>query len=379
MARSFLGLIVILLALMPCAARSASEALRTTTVADWEISEFSASCFGRASSMTSGATMLFFGVAQHGITAFVSNPKWRMTPNGKGQTVIHIDERSIGRYGTRTFDETTVEIDIPRSVVPKLQAGDLVRMQFERASYTFPLKYSRKGFAALEECFTAKTGPGSIPPSERAQPKDNKASLSAGSGFFVDGVGHIITNNHVVDGCTAVHVARYGLARIIRRDPPNDLALVAVDAAPKSYAKFRQHDLEQAQKILAFGYPLVDLLGGSMNVTSGIVSSLTGLDGDTRYVQISAPIQPGNSGGPLVDERGHIAGVVTSKMDARALERKTGAVPENVAWASRISLVENFLKISGVQYEVGTETASKLDQEIAKDADRFTVLIGCVR
>jgi hypothetical protein len=112
---------------------------------------------GRASSMSSGATVLFFAVTRDGVTAFVSNPKWRMTLDGKGATDIHINERSIGRYATRTFDENTVEIDIPLSMVPKLQDADKVRMVFERSSYSFPLKYSRKGLAALVDCFAAKT------------------------------------------------------------------------------------------------------------------------------------------------------------------------------------------------------------------------------
>ena len=348
-------------------------------VADWEISELSNDCFGRARSMVSGATMLFFRTSRQGITAFISNPKWEMTPGNQSAVDVWIDAKPVGRYPAKVFDNSVVEIDIPTSIIPRLQDGAAVEMDFERARYKFPLKYSRKGLATLVDCYARKAAAVATVPLPRQPHQERGPLLATGSGFFVDRLGHLITNDHVVDGCPALRVAQYGPARLIRRDPQNDIALLKVEAAPAGHARVRASDLDQAQKILVVGYPLSDLLGGSMNVTTGIVSSLTGINGDSRYVQISAAVQAGNSSGPLIDENGDVAGVVTAKINARVAERVLGTMPENIAWALRISLIVQFLKINDIRYEVATGSTPKSDQESTKAAASFTVLVQCVR
>jgi serine protease Do len=121
------------------------------------------------------------------------------------------------------------------------------------------------------------------------------------------------TNSHVVEGCTTVRVT-FGLApkmagRIMARDVTNDLALITVDTRPTTFASFRS-GVRLGEGVAAFGFPLAGLLATSGNFPLGNVTAVAGLGDDTRILQISVPVQPGNSGGPLLDYSGNVVGVI---------------------------------------------------------------------
>jgi S1-C subfamily serine protease len=274
-----------------------------------------------------------------------------------------------------------LSIRLPMKIGTDLQEGDVVKLQFERATYIFALKNSRQGLAALADCYVQKTR-GAEQDAARmpdAQPPAHRPVIAtSGSGFFVDRSGHILTNNHVVDGCVLPRVTGYGTAIIVKRDPQNDMALLKVSASAKGHAVFRASDVSHAQKILAFGYPLSDQLAGSLNVTTGIVSNMTGPKGDIRYVQISAAVQPGNSGGPLVDASGQVVGLVTKKINALSVADRSGTLPENVAWALRSEFIRPFLRLNGIEAEIASaDQLSLTDEAIATEANHYTVLIEC--
>ena len=117
-----------------------------------------------------------------------------------------------------------------------------------------------------------------------------------------------ITNAHVVEGCSNAQIVA-GLssplmARVLARDTSNDLALLRGDAKPSSVAKLRA-GVKVGEEITIFGFPLVGLLSTKGKFTVGNVSAITGMRDDTRFLQISAPVQPGNSGGPALDQSGN--------------------------------------------------------------------------
>jgi hypothetical protein len=151
------------------------------------------------------------------------------------------------------------------------------------------------------------------------------------------------------------------------------LAVIKVPASEKIHAaRFRVSEIELGENVATFGYPLSDVLGQSLNVTNGIVSSLTGVAGDRRFLQVSAPIQPGNSGGPLVDQSGRVAGVVTAKLKQ--------SVAENIGFAQRSSMALAFLKAARLEPLTETNSLPSLTwKEIAKEADQYTVLIYCAQ
>src|SRR5207248_8350156 len=122
--------------------------------------------------------------------------------------------------------------------------------------------------------------------------------------------------------------------RVVNSDQPNDLALMQGPAASfKTYAKIRDRAIHSGDSVVAIGFPYHGLLTSDFTVTTGIVSSLSGLFNDTRHLQISAAVQPGNSGGPLLDFGGAVVGVVAAKLDGIRIARATGNIPENINFA----------------------------------------------
>ncbi|MEX2296415.1 MAG: trypsin-like peptidase domain-containing protein, partial [Dongiaceae bacterium] len=148
-------------------------------------------------------------------------------------------------------------------------------------------------------------------------------AVGSGTGMLLNARGNVLTNNHVIAECRRVTVRFAGEpaadAALIASDPGNDLAVLRA-AAPleaRPFVKFRDgRSVRLAEDVIAIGYPLTGLLSSQVKVTTGTVSGLAGLYDDTRYLQISVPVQPGNSGGPLVDLSGNVVGVITGKLDA---------------------------------------------------------------
>jgi S1-C subfamily serine protease len=199
-----------------------------------------------------------------------------------------------------------------------------------------------------------------------------------GTGFFVTKHGHILTNNHVVDGCKTLTTRDGKALEVIDRDVKADLALLKVDAAPDLVATFRSGPPpKQGDAVVAFGFPLPDLLSSEGNVSSGILSATTGLQDDVRFVQISAPVQPGNSGGPLMDASGHVWGVVVAKLDALKIAHLTGDVPQNVNFAVHWAVVRAFLDQGGVAYRQASSPSHSEIHDVAAEARRFSVGIAC--
>ena len=131
--------------------------------------------------------------------------------------------------------------------------------------------------------------------------------------------------------------------------------------------------------IEAFGYPLTDVLAKSGNFTLGNVSALVGMGEDSRYLQISAPVQPGNSGGPLLDQNGNVVGVVSAKLNARPpnLVKNVGDIPQNVNFAIRASIVTSFLDANSVAYSSGSATQTMQSADLADQAKAISAFIEC--
>jgi serine protease Do len=139
------------------------------------------------------------------------------------------------------------------------------------------------------------------------------------------------------------------LARVLATDTANDLALLKGDLMPHRAVSLRV-GVKIGEGIATFGYPLVGLLSTSGNFTVGNVSAITGLGDDTRYLQISAPVQPGNSGGPVLDQSGNVVGIVVSKLDAIKVAAAINDVAQNVNFVIKTTVLTNFLDASGVSY-----------------------------
>src|SRR5262249_11403161 len=136
-------------------------------------------------------------------------------------------------------------------------------------------------------------------------------------------------------------------ARLVARDETNDLALLKTDIAAPMVPSFRS-GAKVGESISAYGFPLAGLLATSGNFTVGNITAAAGLRDDSRMLQISAPVQVGNSGGPLLDGSGNIVGVIVGKLNAIEVAAVARDLAQNVNFAIKSAVAVNFLETNGV-------------------------------
>jgi S1-C subfamily serine protease len=212
--------------------------------------------------------------------------------------------------------------------------------------------------------------------------KGGKVVDQTGTGFVVSANGHVVTNHHVVDGCIGdIQGNLTGEApvklRVVSSDETNDLALLQAPSPFKEVATIKEKAVHSGDNVVAIGFPFHGLLTSDFTVTTGIVSSLSGLLNDTRFLQISAAVQPGNSGGPLLSSTGEIVGVVAAKLNALKVVKATGSIPENINFAIKTGALRDFLDNSVVPYQTAELKAELKTTDIARNARGFTLLISC--
>ncbi len=192
--------------------------------------------------------------------------------------------------------------------------------------------------------------------------------------------GRVITNAHVVRDCAEIRVGtgqgNYATARVVAEDTKNDLALLKTDFNPAHIASLRLA-VRLGENVEAFGYPLSQILATSGNFTTGNVTALAGIGDDTRYLQISAPVQPGNSGGPLLDEDGNLVGIVTSKLNFLSEIKNAGDIPQNVNFAIKASVAAIFLQDNDVNFQIGESSQPMKSPDLANRAKAVSVSIEC--
>jgi len=197
-----------------------------------------------------------------------------------------------------------------------------------------------------------------------------------GTGFIVSEDGYLLTNQHVVSGCASLSVDGEP-ASVVAEDAVFDLALLRVPALSHAKpASFAADPARLNSDVTVAGYPLPDLLGG-LNVTRGSVTSLKGMGGDGINMQISAPVQPGNSGGPVLNAAGQVVGVVVAKLDIAYALKAYDDIPQNVNFAIRGEIAKLFLAQNGVDPVIGGAGPGMAPETLADLAAGFTRLIAC--
>lgn len=211
-----------------------------------------------------------------------------------------------------------------------------------------------------------------------------EGSSVAGSGFFVSTSGIIATNAHVVEAAKSIEVTISNevgsfvyKARVLLADGKNDVALIQIDDDRfKSLTSIPYGFVEKAdagERVFTIGYPLNDVMGNNYKVADGIISSKSGVADDVRYFQISVPLQPGNSGGPLFNKDGNIIGLASAKLNSAAV----GAEIENVNYAIKASylislynMLPNLAKLSS-----SSQVAAKPMQDQVRVLKDYVCLI----
>jgi S1-C subfamily serine protease len=245
------------------------------------------------------------------------------------------------------------------------------------------LEKGKQGIQALNEAFVAWEQNQNKPRSSIAENRPKAPGpTSSGSGFFLTKVGHVVTNSHVVQGCTKISVKLPGdtaaSAVVLARDEHDDLVVLKANRLVETAATVRSSPSPRSGEAIAvFGFPLSGILASTGNATTGNVTALAGLRDDPRHLQISAPVQPGNSGGPVLDMSGNVVGVVVSKLDALKMARLSDDVPQNINFAIKASTLTNFLEARGIAYTSGQRGPEVSIPDIVDKAKAFSVQVQC--
>lgn len=208
-------------------------------------------------------------------------------------------------------------------------------------------------------------------------PSVEESAGSTGTGFVINSDGVLLTNAHVVDGCESIRVNGQP-SKLLATSSTFDLAAISSpQGAGIEPLRFARTSVGLNADITIAGYPLYGMLGG-LNVGRGSVSSLKGLRGDETNIQISAPVQPGNSGGPVIDRYGNVVDVVVSKLDVLVVAERTGGdIAQNVNFAVRGDLAKVFLSSNGIGYLEGTDEHILEPELLATRLQETTQLIEC--
>ena len=346
---------------------------------------------------TSGVSLIVSQTATNSWLVAFANQAFHYS---KGDT-LPIDVTFDGQTQARLFgtadSPVLVSAIMPPNVLHVFQKSSLMVAVAAGKPFQFNLTSTAPLLAALANCvnkvktdgidnagdFAKSVAAKSETPNAQASPKSQRTGSQTGTGYVISANGHIVTNHHVIDGCICdIHGNLSGepvsTLRVVSSDQSNDLALLQGPVtAFKNFARIRDRAIRSGDSVVAIGYPYHGLLTSDFTVTTGIVSSLSGIANDTRFLQISAAVQPGNSGGPLLDTSGTVVGMVAAKINALRFVRATGNIPENINFAIKTGAIRDFLDNSAIAYETAAPSGELKTAEIASLARAYTLLISC--
>ena len=301
----------------------------------------------------------------------------KITSNDEYENVYNANINRIGE--TNIYDInleycSSVRTDPTREIAnSRIELSSLFRFVFKTSmSYSYPCLYTyNDDFDFIKEYPT---------PSMYEEADNSQPSEWTGTGFAI-GNGYIITNNHVAGEAKTISVKGVKgdmntgyAAEVVATDKVNDIAILRISDSQFSgfgtipYA-VQQRMADVGEDVFVLGYPLTQALGNEIKLTNGIISSRTGYQGNVSTYQMSAPVQPGNSGGPMFDNKGNVIGIVVAGVP--------GA--ENVGYAIKTSYLNILIESAGLNIKLpSNNTISTLSlAEKVKRVKNFVFYIEC--
>lgn len=229
---------------------------------------------------------------------------------------------------------------------------------------------------------TAATSPGQpkvAPVAETPRPKVSGTLKGSGTGFYIAPT-TLVTAAHVIEGCSAVGMADGTALEILAADSSLDVAVLGGATDTGAWLKLSALEVPKlGETVTTLGYPYSTSLEQGLTVTSGNVSALRGVDGSSNRVMITAPVQPGNSGGPLLNKKGAVIGVVVSRVDDIAMLEETGTLPQNMNFAVPSGPLLTFLAKERVSRPQGSGIGGDLSAELPEAFATAVVPVHCYR
>jgi len=172
----------------------------------------------------------------------------------------------------------------------------------------------------------------------------NEKGFTTGTGFFVTNDGVMITSYHVIKGAKMIHVIDvendiHLPAELIASDSVNDIAIIKIEGKSEGIPLSGHTTFTTRDEVLTLGYPVNTQIAQEQKMTFGRIISLSGVKGENRMMQIDVPLQPGNSGGPLLNRKGEVIGVIITNNEEVLLSRAGGSLPPNINLAVKIDYI----------------------------------------
>ena len=206
-----------------------------------------------------------------------------------------------------------------------------------------------------------------------------------GSGFIISQQGHVLTSYHVVANCFQLQARINGKNHPLlfrAGDARNDLALLQIHSAAirkHAIAEFRAGPaLRPGDDVVVVGFPLPGILASQANITTGTISANAGPGDDPRFLQLTAPTQPGNSGGPVLDRSGHVTSMIFAKLDAMAMASAYGDIPQNINFAIKREVILRFLAQHQLAIFMAHSNTIRNPADIGEAAKKFTLMLHCL-
>ncbi len=337
----------------------------------WNISydDENHTCF--ASTLYPDRSQFLVGRTEPGaIYIIAQNPRWGFIKDQQYELTVEFanpNESSVNKgsvFFTALDPITIVATNFIPAFLEELAPAATVTFYYNGSSSgTFNLVGANIAIEKIEEC--------------RSHLGKPQVQIKTGSGIYISAAnkhqmpGTILTNEHVVSGCSEIGVGypgeQYVSADAFAHDEADDLALLRTMLPGKGRAAF-SINVKLGQDVAVFGFPLAGELSSGGNFTTGTISALDRAD-DPRYLQVSNAVQPGNSGGPLLDRKGNVIGIVVARLDpSRA---------ENVNFAIKAATALIFLEANSIPYASTRRLLPKFWPMVANTAKTFTVQIIC--
>lgn len=204
---------------------------------------------------------------------------------------------------------------------------------------------------------------------------------SSGTGFFVSDDGMIITAAHTIDKCmntVVVHKGTKYSPTVVAQSSLLDLAVLKTEVTADSYLSVNpSNQLTLGKPLFVTGFPLSDILSDYPSLTVGNVTSLGGLKGAKGSFQFSAPVQPGNSGGAIVDYKGNLLGVVSASLNQGMMLKEAGTVSQNVNFGIDVNLLSAFVTRHELELELESSSNEFDFEKASMEAVKYTTQILC--
>jgi S1-C subfamily serine protease len=179
-----------------------------------------------------------------------------------------------------------------------------------------------------------------------------KVNIATGTGFFLGSSNYVVTNYHVIHGAKKIQVKLINgeilVAEVALKSPDKDIAILKLNGTPSvkrmNVRLSNFSEIRTGDKVFTYGFPIAGILGDTSSIYSeGVINSLKGIRNKQDEFQMSVPIQPGNSGGPIFNKRGELVGITTRTLSTLNLREILGVIPQNVNFGIKSSVLANLL------------------------------------